>query len=94
MLPPPADGTHPVRAAIPPARRVWPWAEDVLFWGVNVGLIGFIVGLLTESSPLKRTFSPILGLSIQLGMLALALRLRSGGTAVAGRPIANSTPSP
>jgi hypothetical protein len=54
----------------------------------------FVVTVLTESSPLKRTFSPILGLSILLGMLALALRLRSGGTAVAGRPIANSTPSP
>jgi hypothetical protein len=74
-------------------RGIWRWAEDVLFWGVNAGLIGFIVGLLTESSPLKRTFSPILGLSLLLGMLVLAQRLRGGGSAVAGRPTAGPAPS-
>ena len=36
----------------------------LVFWGVNVGVAGFAVGLITESSTLKRIFTPILGVSL------------------------------
>lgn len=35
-----------------------------IFWGVNIGVAGFAVGLITESSALKRIFTPILGLTL------------------------------
>ena len=43
-------------------------ANRVIFWGVNVGILGFAVGLITESSTIKRVFTPILGLSLLYGI--------------------------
>ena len=40
----------------------------VVFWGVNIGVAGFAVGLLTESATLKRTFTPILGVTLLYGI--------------------------
>lgn len=36
----------------------------LVFWGVNIGVAGFAVGLITESATLKRIFTPILGLTL------------------------------
>ncbi len=35
-----------------------------IFWGVNIGVAGFAVGLITENSVAKRIFTPILGLTL------------------------------
>jgi hypothetical protein len=43
-------------------------ANRIIFWGTNVGVIGFAVGLITESSGVKRVFTPILGLSLLYGI--------------------------
>jgi predicted membrane protein len=56
-------------------RKVWAWADHVLFWGMNIGLVGFVVGLITQEAVLKRIFSPIMGVSILLGIAAYSLRL-------------------
>jgi hypothetical protein len=53
----------------------WTWADQVVFWGVNIGLVGFVVGLATESVELKRVFSPIMGVSILVGLAVYAARL-------------------
>lgn len=66
-------------------RSLWPWADQVGFWGLNAGLLGFVVGLLLESAALKRAFSPVMGLSILLAMLVLSLRLRAGRLAPSPR---------
>jgi len=58
-------------------RSLWPWAEDVLFWGMNIGLTGFLVALLSGIPVLERIFTPIMGLSILLGLLMYALRMRT-----------------
>ena len=58
-------------------RSLWPWAEDVLFWGMNIGLTGFLVALLSGITVLERIFTPIMGLSILLGLLTYALRMRT-----------------
>lgn len=55
---------------------VWPWAEDVVFWGMNVGWIGFVVVELIGAPQLARIFTPIMGLSILVGIAVYALRLR------------------
>lgn len=36
----------------------------IIFWSVNVGVLGFAVGLMTEINELKRVFTPILGLGL------------------------------
>lgn len=57
-------------------RAFWPWADDVLFWGMNIGLIGFVTGLLTGTLTLERLFTPIMGASILVALLASMLRMR------------------
>jgi hypothetical protein len=39
-------------------------ANRVLIWALNIGVAGFIVGLMADSSLLKRIFTPILGLAL------------------------------
>lgn len=43
-------------------------ANRIIYYGVNVGVVGFIVGLIAESSALKRVFTPILGLALLYGI--------------------------
>jgi hypothetical protein len=63
-------------------RRVfWPWADEVLFWGMNIGLIGFVVSLMTDMPFLEPVFTPLMGLSIIVALVAYALRMRSPGAA-------------
>jgi hypothetical protein len=64
--------------------RVWPWADQVIFWGLNVGAASFIAVLLfVGSSAGKGAFAhpvaftaPIMGLSALLGIATLLMRLR------------------
>ncbi|MBE3559256.1 MAG: hypothetical protein IMW89_08530 [Ktedonobacteraceae bacterium] len=65
-------------------RSFWPWADDVLFWGMNIGLIGFLVALLSGIVVLERIFTPIMGLSILLGIVVYVARFwpQRAGTVV------------
>ena len=65
------------------AARVWPWADNVMFWGLNVGAASFIAVLLTVGSgygagpfqhPVAYTAS-VMGLSALLGIVTLQMRL-------------------
>ena len=38
--------------------------QIVLFWGMNVGIVGFVIGLAQHRSLIKQVFSPIMGMSI------------------------------
>lgn len=53
------------------SRRV----DDLLFWGMNLGLAGFVAGLALEQPILKQVFSPIMGVSLLVGLGVLAMRL-------------------
>jgi hypothetical protein len=48
-------------------------ANKVLWFGVNIGLAGFALGLITTTAALKQIFAPIMGLSL---LFALATYLR------------------
>lgn len=39
-------------------------AQKIVVWGVNVGLAGFLVGLLADQQNVKRTFTPVLGVAL------------------------------
>jgi len=57
-------------------RAFWPWADDVLFWGMNFGMVGFVISLLLDARILERIFTPIMGLSILLALLTYTIRMR------------------
>ena len=50
------------------------WANPLIFWGLNVGLAVFVVGLIAESAVIKRVGSPVMGLAILLALAVLAAR--------------------
>jgi hypothetical protein len=64
--------------------RSWPWADNVIFWGLNIGAASFVAVLLTVGSGEgKAAFSnpvaftaPIMGLSALLGIATLLTRLQ------------------
>jgi hypothetical protein len=57
-------------------QPVWGWADDLAYWGINAGLIGFVLGLLVQSTALKRVSTPLLGVGIVVALLALWMRLQ------------------
>ena len=61
----------------------------VIFWGVNVGVAGFSLGLVAQSASLKRIFTPILGLALLFGIYSyLKAGPREQGSE--GVPVASS----
>ncbi|MEO8541705.1 MAG: hypothetical protein ABI577_18335 [bacterium] len=49
--------------------------DQVVFLLVNIGLIGFVTGLVADATILKRIFTPIMGTGLFLGLAVYALRL-------------------
>lgn len=69
-------------------RQVWPWAEHVLFWGMNFGMVGFVLTLATDQQALEKLFTPIMGGSILIGILTYTLRLQTRPSGLAApRPL-------
>jgi hypothetical protein len=71
--------------------RGWPWADNVIFWGLNLGAAGFIAVLLTAGSgegakPFTSPVAfvaPIMGLSALLGVATFLTRLQARAASVA-----------
>jgi hypothetical protein len=63
--------------------RTWPWADQLVFWGLNIGVIGFVAVLIVAGSgegakPFTHPVSfiaPIMGLAALLGIATLSMRL-------------------
>jgi hypothetical protein len=51
--------------------------DKVVLWGVNLGIAGFIVGLLTVSPVMKRISTPIMGISLLIGIFAYLGEMRA-----------------
>lgn len=49
--------------------------DHLIFILVNVGIIGFAAGLLFDVTAMKRTFTPIMGVGLLIGLAVYALRL-------------------
>jgi hypothetical protein len=56
-------------------------ANRVVLWGVNVGIAGFVLGLVTTTQVLKQIFTPIMGTALLIGIAVylMELRVRSSG---------------
>jgi hypothetical protein len=53
----------------------WPWADQLVFWGVNAGLVIFLAGLIGDVVILKRIGAPLMGVALLLGLAAYGSRL-------------------
>ena len=73
--------------------RLWPWADHVIFWGLNIGAAAFIAVLLIAGSgegakPFTHPVSfvaPIMGLAALLGVATYLMRLMGAPKAVSAR---------
>ncbi|MCJ2531311.1 MAG: hypothetical protein LN413_03195, partial [Candidatus Thermoplasmatota archaeon] len=61
----------------PERKGLYPFAEPLIFGGMNIGLVGFAFGLILDATILKVVFTPIMGLSIIAASVAFAMRLLS-----------------
>jgi hypothetical protein len=71
----------------------WARADHAVFFGINVGLIGFVVGLLFDVVLLKRMFTPVMGASILLGLGLATYRLWVQRAERAGSEVAAAAPA-
>ena len=46
----------------------------MVVWGVNVGLAGFLVGLVVDSAVIKQISTPVMGLALILGIYVFLTR--------------------
>ena len=51
------------------------WVAQLIFWGVNLGLAVFVVGLLVDASEIKRIGAPLMGVTLLLALALLAARM-------------------
>lgn len=64
------------------------WADHVIFWGLNLGVAGFIVTLLLGTRELERYATSLMGAAILLAIVTFTARLRAPAPAVMERAVA------
>jgi hypothetical protein len=75
-----------VLTADAPARPAW--ASHLIFWGVNLGLLVFVVGLILDTAEIKRIGAPVMGVTLLLALAILAMRAVATSLASAERDLA------
>ncbi len=50
------------------------WIGHFMFWGVNLGLLVFVAGLIVDTAELKRIGAPVMGIVLLLSLAILATR--------------------
>ena len=63
----------------------WPWAENVIFWVLNLALLGFVITLVMQAQWGEKFFTPFQGAAILIGIIAFSMRL-SGAVQPSARP--------
>jgi hypothetical protein len=72
-------------------RRPGSGVDQVVYWGTNVGLVLFTIGLLADQAMLKRIGTPLMGGAILLGLAVAAMRLGGGDGEAAAAVTASET---
>lgn len=67
-------------------RSIWPWADHVVFWGLNAGVAAFFLASLFDATDLYAVITPVLGLSILTGIVTHTLRLQAGAASPRPEP--------
>ncbi|CAN5175388.1 hypothetical protein BH18CHL2_BH18CHL2_00980 [soil metagenome] len=55
----------------------WSWADQLVFWGLNVSVAAFIVILIVGATELQRITAPLMGAAVYLGIATYTVRLRA-----------------
>jgi hypothetical protein len=50
------------------------WIGHLMFWGVNLGLLVFVTGLIVDTAELKRIGAPVMGIVLLISLAILAFR--------------------
>lgn len=50
------------------------WVTQVIFWGINLGLLVFAIGLILDAPEIKRIGAPVMGITLLLALGLLAAR--------------------
>ncbi len=50
------------------------WMTQVIFWGLNLGLLVFAIGLIVDTSEIKRIGAPVMGITLLLALGLIAAR--------------------
>jgi hypothetical protein len=56
-------------------RSILPWADHVVFWGISLAVAAFTLAILFNANDTFKFITPVLGLSILVGIVAHSLRL-------------------
>ena len=48
------------------------WIGQVMFWGVNLGLLVFVIGLILNTAEIKRIGAPVMGIALLFSLAVLA----------------------
>lgn len=64
------------------------WIGQLLFWGINAGLVVFVAGLLADSAELKRIGAPVMGVALLVSLAVLAMRMWGASEAADETPLA------
>jgi hypothetical protein len=54
------------------ARTRQGWIGQVIFWGVNLGLLVFVIGLIVNTAEIKRIGAPVMGTTLLIALAILA----------------------
>ena len=68
------------------ARRAW--IGQVTFWGVNLGLAVFVLGLIVNTAEMKRIGAPVMGVALLVALAIVAARAVSATLASAESDLA------
>src|SRR5688572_28910413 len=50
------------------------WVTQLIFWGVNLGLLVFVIGLIVDTAEIKRIGAPLMGVTLIAALALLAAR--------------------
>ena len=53
------------------------WLSHVVFWGINLGLAVFVIGLIVDTAEIKRIGASVMGVTLLVALAILASRLWS-----------------
>ncbi len=67
------------------------WVSHIIFWGINLGLAVFMVGLIMDTAEIKRIGAPLMGAALLVAIGLLAPRLLAGDPDPA--PLESGAPS-
>lgn len=59
-------------------KGIWPVADHLVFWLMNIGVAGFVIALITETKTMYKFVTPVMGTGILIGIVLYTVRMWRG----------------